>query len=179
MGARGAKSGQGMQTSYAALYREHRARIEALCRLLLANPADAEEVAQEVFLSLYRQLGRDAREIVWGPWLTRVAINACRDRRRTRWWKLFRESSDELIEANHAATSPTPEEAVVNRELRVHVWSAFRRLPPRQREVFALRQLEGWSTEETAVALGVSTGSVKSHLSRAVWKMRGALGGKS
>src|SRR5262249_12671928 len=126
-----------MQSSYGAIDREHRARIEGLCRLLLANPADAEEVAQEVFLSLFRQLGRNDRGVAWGPWLTGVAVNACRDRRRTRWWRVFRESSDELHESQHAGSDPTPEEACANRELRLHVWSAFRRLPTRQREVFA------------------------------------------
>jgi len=166
-----------MPPTYADLYREHHARIEGLCRLLLASAADAEEIGQEVFLRLHRSLPRAEAPMAWGAWLTRVAVNACRDRRRARWWRAWRDRSDELVEAEIAAPAPTPEETVASREQHALVWAAFRRLPTRQREVFALRQIEGWSTEDTARALGVSTGSVKRHLSRAVSKLRAMLGG--
>jgi len=58
------------------------------------------------------------------------------------------------------------------------VWEEFRRLSARQQEVFTLRQLEGWSTEEVAASLGLSPGSVKRHLYRAVHGLRAALRGR-
>jgi RNA polymerase sigma factor (sigma-70 family) len=64
----------------------------------------------------------------------------------------------------------------VIRETRERIWQAFRELPPRQQEVFALRYLEGWSTEAVANALGLSTGSVKQHLFRAVHRLRAVIG---
>src|SRR5262249_31075719 len=89
-------SGRMQATSYADLYRDHRGGFLGLCRLMLADPADAEEVGQEVFLRLHREMQTGDRPIAWGPWLTRVAVNACLDRRRARWWRVWRESSDEL-----------------------------------------------------------------------------------
>src|SRR5437667_440079 len=72
---------------------------------------------------------------------------------------------------------PTPEEAALGREERQRIWRIFRRLSARQQEVFALRQLEGWSTDEVAETLGLSSGSVKRHLFRATHQLRAALRG--
>lgn len=170
-------SGRMQATNYADLYRDHRGRVLGLCRLMLADPDDAEEVGQEVFLRLHREMQAGDRPIAWGPWLTRVAVNACLDRRRARWWRVWRESSDELVEGELPGGGPDPETAAIGRQQRDVIWQAFRKLPARQREVFALRQVEGWSTEEVAQALGVSPGSVKRHLWRAILKMRSSLGG--
>ncbi len=72
---------------------------------------------------------------------------------------------------------PTPEDAAISEETRRRVWLAFRALPDRQREVFVLRHLQGWSGPEIAAALGLSVGSVKRHLFRAIHRLRETLGG--
>ena len=74
---------------------------------------------------------------------------------------------------------PTPEETTVSREQRERIWQFLRGLSARQQEVFVLRYVEGWSGEEVAEFLGLTTGSVKRHLFRAVHHMRQALGGHS
>ena len=158
---------------YEGLFRAHHARILRLCQLLLADRAEAEDVSQEVFVKLLRAHREGAGAITWGPWLTRVAVNACRDRRRSRWWRSWRAAGVELDEM--PANVRTPEEAALGREQRGRIWSAFLDLPPRQREVFVLRHLEGWSTEEVATALGLHAGSVKRHLFRAVRRVRRAV----
>jgi RNA polymerase sigma-70 factor (ECF subfamily) len=71
---------------------------------------------------------------------------------------------------------PSPEREAIGGEVRDRVWAVFQRLPARQREVVALRHFEGWSTEEIASSLGVTSGSVKRHLFRAVQRLRAALG---
>lgn len=71
--------------------------------------------------------------------------------------------------------NPTPEAAALTGETREHIWGAFRHLSQRQREVFVLRHLEDWSTQDVAEALGLSTGSVKRHLFRAVERLRKGL----
>jgi RNA polymerase sigma-70 factor (ECF subfamily) len=70
-----------------------------------------------------------------------------------------------------------PEDKTVSREERERIWKFFRTLSTRQQEVFALRYVEGWSGEEVADLLGMSSGTVKRHLFRAVRHLRHALGG--
>ncbi|MDE2485543.1 MAG: sigma-70 family RNA polymerase sigma factor [candidate division NC10 bacterium] len=156
-----------------ALYREHGARLLRLCRLLLRSSQEAEDVIQEVFLKLLERDGGPDRAMVWGRWLTRVAINACRDRQRAAWWRLWDRTSEEIELVDR---DPTPEAAALTGETRNHIWRAFRQLSQRQREVFALRHIEAWPTQDVAEALGLSTGSVKRHLFRAVARLRETLG---
>jgi RNA polymerase sigma-70 factor, ECF subfamily len=159
------------------LYRVHYARVVRLCRLLLNDPHEAEEAAQEVFLKLVRaSKGRD-QSFSWDAWLTKVAVNVCRDRQRSGWWKWWRGKTLEVEKVNVLCSSPTPEEETVNREERERIWRFFHKLSLRQQEVFALRYVEGWSTDDVAQMLGLTPSSVKRHLFRAVHYLRKALGG--
>ncbi len=72
--------------------------------------------------------------------------------------------------------APTPERAALDAVGRERIGRVFRQLPARQREAVVLRYVEGWSTREVADELGVTTGSVKRHLFRAVQRLRAALG---
>jgi RNA polymerase sigma-70 factor (ECF subfamily) len=163
--------------SYEALYAAHYGEVLRLCRLLLGNHHDGEEVAQEVFLKAHqKQQTMDGTELMlWRPWLVRVTINACRDRRRSGWWKWFHNPSEEYQEADYPSSSRTPEQALLSRETEGHIWRAFQKLSSRQQEVFALRYVDEWSTEEVAEMLGITTGSVKRYLFRAVHHLRRAL----
>ena len=170
------------QAHYERLYRLHYPRVMRLCRLLLADPHEAEDVAQEVFVKLWQASQTETRAIAWEPWLTRVAMNACHDRRRSGWWKWWRRSQqtadvDLPFVRDRPSWGPTPEDEALSHEVRGRIWQAFRDLPARQQEVFTLRYLEGWSTEAVAGALGLSVGSVKQHLFRAVHRLCGVLGG--
>jgi len=179
------------QTDYERLYDTHYRRVLQLCRVLLSDAHEAEDVTQEVFLKLYRACQAQPREIAWGPWLTRVAVNACHDRRRSGWWKWWRgahhmtrdRSASDTTEEREAwdglspqAGGRTPEDEALSAERRLQIWRAFRQLSLRQQEVFALRYLEGWSTEAVAATLGLSVGSVKQHLFRAVHRLRAVMG---
>jgi len=174
-GPAGEESVEG-RPSYDDLYDAHSRRLHRLCRLLLGDREEAEEVVQEVFLKLHKaQLeGTDATS--WGAWLTRVAVNLCHDRRRAGWWPRWRFRTDRLDDSALVAREPSPEERAVGEETLRRIWTAFQRLSDRQREVFVLRHLEGWTTEEVAATLGLRTGSVKSHLFRAVRELRAAAG---
>ena len=165
------------QEQYEALYREHFARLVRVCRLLLADPEEAQEVAQEVFLRLGRAYQEAAGVREWGRWLTRVAVNLCRDRRRAGWWHWWRLRGEVIEEAKVADHEPTPERAALSQEAGERIWKVFRRLSRRQREVIVLRHLEGCSTKEAAAALGLTVGSVKRHLFRGVQQLRKELGG--
>lgn len=104
--------------SYETLYAAHSAEVLRLCRLLLGNHHDAEEVAQEVFLKAHqKQQNMEPSELMlWRSWLIRVSINACRDRRRSGWWKWWRSPGEEYHEADYQNSSSTPEQALLSRE---------------------------------------------------------------
>jgi RNA polymerase sigma-70 factor (ECF subfamily) len=167
------------QEQYDTLYRTHRARIVRLCRLLLKDPAEADEVAQEVFLKLFQASTAHNPPVVWEAWLTQVAVNACRDRRRSRWWKWWEGKHMEFAERTFPSPAPTPEEALESREECERIWRVFKTLSPRQQEVFVLRYVEEWRGEDVAELLGLTPGSVKRHLFLAVHKLRKALGESS
>lgn len=157
--------------------RAHYERLRRLSVLLLGDRHEAEEIVQEVFLKAWEAEVRLAPPRDWGGWLTRVAVNACRDRRRAGWWLRFRRRTEPAEDAPLVAREASPLDVAFGGEARERIWAAFRELPDRQREVFVLRFIEECSTAEIAAALSLSPGSVKRHLFRAVHRMRGRLGG--
>ncbi len=154
----------------------HYGRLRRLCRLMLGDPQEAEDVVQEVFLKAHEAEGLGRAPMDWGAWLTRVAVNACRDRRRAGGWMRLRLRSTHIDNLPLVADTQAPSEAAVGEETRRRIWAAFRALPRRQQEVFALRYIEEQPTADVALALGLSPGSVKRHLYRAVRHLRRALG---
>lgn len=159
-----------------ALYREHAPRILRLGRLLLNDRHEAQDVAQEVFIKLLRAYPSADGQTRWGPWLAKVTLNACRDRRRSGWWRWWRARREPIEEREPADPAAGPERAAAAAETRERIRAVFRELPRRQREVAVLRYVEGYSTQEVAEALGLAPGSVKRHLFRAVQRLRAALG---
>jgi RNA polymerase sigma-70 factor, ECF subfamily len=155
------------------IYLEHQQRIGRLCLMLLGNPEEARDVAQEVFVKMLQWRGTSDEPRNWPAWLTRVAVNACHDRRRSGWWKWWQRDGRELEDRDLVASGP--EDSAMQAQQRAAIWRAMRTLTERQREVFVLRQIEGWSTLETAEALNSSAESVKLHLFRAMRRMRAAL----
>jgi len=71
------------ETGYEELYKVHYRRVQRLCRLLLQNVSEAEEVEQEIFLKMLRQYRAESWPTDWRAWLTRVTVNACHDRQRS------------------------------------------------------------------------------------------------
>jgi RNA polymerase sigma-70 factor (ECF subfamily) len=168
------------QGEFEVLYHAHYARLIRLCCLWLDDPHEAEDVVQEVLLKLLKVSQGPYRPTAWEPWLTRVTRNACHDRRRSGWWKWWRAAPAARVEVvERPSWCLTLEDEALKREWQVRLWQAFQALPARQREVFALRYVEGWSTAAVAEALGLTAGSVKRHLFRAVRHLRQTLGGEA
>ena len=137
-------------------------RIYAFCLQILGNAAEAEDVTQDVFLKCWRNF--EAPEALNKAWIYTVARNACIDRRR-----FFRR----LVSLDFGKIAhPTVEPAgTLSSKLRALIAA----LPQQQREVFVLRHWHEFSTDETAQLLGVSSGTVKTQLKRAVDKIKGEL----
>ncbi|MGH8010986.1 MAG: RNA polymerase sigma factor [Candidatus Binataceae bacterium] len=167
-----------VQTDYDHVYRGYHARIMRLSRLLLSDPREAEDVTQEVFLKAFQRWKNGDEPEVWIAWLLRVTVNACQDRRSSAWWRRWRGHTEEWREELHPAIEGA-ESQFRSHEQYQRIWRHFRHLPQRQREIFALRHLEGRSTAEVAEALNLSVGSVKRHLFRAVQRLRKVIGEES
>jgi RNA polymerase sigma-70 factor (ECF subfamily) len=164
------------ENGYDELYGAHHARLLRLCRLLLGDRNEAEDVVQEVFIVGLREWRGREREMAWGPWLTTVAVHACHRRRRGRWWEWWRGASEEFAAEDRPAAARTPEDDAMDGQQREKIARVFRTLSIRQQEVFVLRHVEGWSSQEVADALGLAVGSVKCHLFRATRALRNELG---
>ncbi len=146
----------------ATLFERHRDTVFRFAYGRLRDEDAANEATQEVFLRLAK-LGRPMlRRAKFTTWLYQVTRNVAVDEIRRR----ARESGEPLL-----AEPRVEESATANAELNV-VLRILETLPDRQREVFALRMLEGWSVGDTARAMGVSEGSVKTHLHRALNAVR-------
>jgi RNA polymerase sigma-70 factor, ECF subfamily len=141
---------------------------------VVKNEAEAEDGAQETVISAYRHLESFRGDAKFSTWLTTIAINEGRKRLRKAKGRA-EDSIDEQIEELESDYTPAPLtdwreiplEALERKELREVLRVAVAELPDIYREVFALRDLEEMNTEETAEALGITTGTVKVRLHRA------------
>jgi RNA polymerase sigma-70 factor (ECF subfamily) len=141
---------------------------------IVKNETEAEDGAQEAVISAYRHLESFRGDAKFSTWLTTIAINEGRKRLRKAKGRA-EDSIDEQIEELEGDYTPAaltdwreiPLEALERKELREALRVAVTDLPDIYRQVFALRDLEEMNIEETAEALGITTGTVKVRLHRA------------
>jgi RNA polymerase sigma-70 factor (ECF subfamily) len=137
---------------------------------LLGNMEDAKDASQEVFLKLYRNLGKLEQAGNLTGWLYRVTVNVCHDSRRRRPDEAPVEEAGEMPDR-----AADPRQALADAERRRALDMSLRQLSQRERAAVVLRDLEGLSTQEAALAMGVNEATVRSHISQARVKMRGFL----
>ena len=136
---------------------------------------------QDTFLKAYQAINKPNAQHVEDPakWLTRIAVNTCLDRLRSRSWKLWKRrlepENEEIILEMTAASAPSAEDLVFARQIEKRLAKALERLSPRQRAVFMLKHYEDRRLEEIAEILQLDLGTVKAHMSRALAKLRGLL----
>jgi RNA polymerase sigma-70 factor (ECF subfamily) len=166
--------------AFARLVRLHEGMVFSLSARLLGDAEEARDVAQEVFLQVYRRLGRFEGRSSLKTWIYRIAVNQCHNRRRF-WHRRRRDREDGLdavtVEAAGARGGASPYEEARLHERARRVQAALLGLSFEHRSVLVLREVEGLTCEEVAGALGVPEGTVKSRLSRAREAMRQRLRG--
>jgi len=141
------------------------------------NHHDAEDIAQEVFIKVYRSLERFRHEAQLSSWLYRIVMNACIDHRRRHLpagAAPFGEEAEHKM-LNAPEETPGPEQRAYGGELGAVLESAIAGLPKGQRIVFVMRHHEGLKLCEIAEALGLAEGTVKRQLHAAVHRLRQAL----
>jgi len=161
---------------------EHQRQVYAVALRLTGNAVVAEDITQETFISAWQHLNNFRRESSLKTWLLRIAVNKVRS--YWRWKKLrawvslgHRDEDGEgpaLEEMLPDVPSGRPEQAALAADLERRVQAAIRALPPRQREVAALKA-QGLSGDEIAAALGMAEGTVKAHWFEARKKLEASL----
>jgi len=155
-------------------------------RFLLASPRDvdlAETLTQDCFLKAHRNWGSFRGDSTAMTWLMRIAINLQKDHWRNRRMQFWRHTLTNAVDADEASEwlasgESSAEQQLLAKEQVKHVWLAVKELSERQRTVFLLRYVEEQELSEIALATGLSEGTVKAHLSRALGKVRAELGGR-
>jgi len=160
--------------AYEGLVRRHQA-VAIRTAHLFAPDGDAEDAVQEAFVKAHAALGRFRADAPFRPWLLRIVANEARNRRRSagrRAGLALRAVEDRRPDG----AAPSPESAVLADERRRWLLAGINALRDEDRDVITARYFLDLSEAESAELLGLPRGTVKSRLSRALGRLRGALG---
>jgi RNA polymerase sigma-70 factor (ECF subfamily) len=163
------------------LIRPYQRRVYVIALTILKNNADAEDVVQEALLKAFTHLAQFRAESRFSTWLTQIAINEARMKLRKNHLEIVQPIEDhENDDGTYTPQSFTdwreiPSEALERKEVRETLIAALGSLAQKYREVFVLRDVHHVSIEEAAVALGITTGVVKTRLLRARLMLRDLL----
>ena len=166
-------AGKGDMQAFEMLYERHNRRVYSLCLRMTQNPAEAEDLAQEAFIQLFRKIGSFRGESAFTTWLHRLTVNQCLMHFRKRSVKLERTTEEGETPVQIVRGTENPNAMPVLD--RIALDNALKELPPGYRTVFVLHDVEGHEHEEIAKILGVAVGTSKSQLHKARLKLRGIL----
>lgn len=157
---------QGDEAAMRALWSRHAPHVDAVVRRLVGNDLDlAADVAQEVWIQIFRALPQYRGDSQFGTWAHRIAVNRTLNalRKSRRLAKIETE-----VEEDTAMVEPEPERALMMQTIE----NAATKLSPGARAVFMLHDVEGYTHEEIAERLGITSGGSKSQLFKARAKLR-------
>lgn len=175
----------GDSAAYDQLYAEYHRLVFNLAFRFFGEREEASDVAQEVYLSIFRHVARFSGASSLKTWIYRITVNTCLN--RSRWWNrrmkqftvplkgLSGEPKHPILEPKDPRSSP--EESAFRSELGTQIQKVLNQLPKDQRAAVILRDLEGLSYDEIAETLGISLGTVKSRIARGREQMRLELAG--
>lgn len=160
---------QGDERAWEQLVRQHQEPVFRLAYLVLGtgDAAEAGDIAQESLIRAYLKLDQYDEERPFRPWLLSIAANLARNRRRSlgRYWAAVQRLWQ-------ASPEPVSTNRYEEREKAQALWMAVRRLRPAEQEIIYLRYFLALSEAETATALEVAPGTVKSRTHRALKRLR-------
>jgi len=167
----------GDPSAFQAIVERHRSMVYRVAYQFAGNHHDAEDIAQDVFIKVYRSLDRFRQDAQLTSWMYRIVMNACIDHRRRQRSAIAAPFGDEAEQRmlNTPEGTPGPEERAYAGELGQVLESEIGRLPSGQRVVFVMRHHQGMKLCEIADALGLAEGTVKRQLHAAVHRLRQAL----
>jgi RNA polymerase sigma-70 factor, ECF subfamily len=163
-------AGQGDVGAFEQLYERHNRRVFSLCLRMTQNVAEAEDLAQEAFIQLFRKIGSFRGDSAFTTWLHRLTVNQCLMHFRKKSVKLERTTEEGETPVQVVRGTENPNRMPVLD--RIALDNALKQLPPGYRTVFILHDIEGHEHEEIARILGVAVGTSKSQLHKARMKLR-------
>jgi RNA polymerase sigma-70 factor, ECF subfamily len=148
--------------AFGQLINRHASVIVNLAYRMVGNRAEAEDLAQETFLTAFKSLATFRADSKFSTWLYRIAANKCKD-----WLRMKRPGkgpydvdADEALDL-YVAEERTPERLLSQQQVAQELEQAIQRLPPLYREAFVLKHVEGLSYEEMEDILGVNGDTLK------------------
>jgi RNA polymerase sigma-70 factor (ECF subfamily) len=159
------------ERAFSALVRAYERRVFALVLRMIGNAAEAEDIAQEVFVQVFKSVGSFRRESKLSTWIYRIAINLCKN--RSKYLRVRHASDQEPLEPDEGGgaaafgASERPDDVATGKQVERVVQRALVALEPSFRECLVLRDLEDLSYEEIAEITGLPDGTVKSRIHRA------------
>jgi RNA polymerase sigma-70 factor (ECF subfamily) len=171
------RAAAGDALAFQSLVERHRSMVYRVAYQFAGNHHDAEDIAQEVFIKVYRSLDRFRHDAQLTSWMYRIVMNACIDHRRRARPGISAPLEDETEQRllNAPEEAPGPEARAYAGEIGQVLEGEIGRLPKGQRIVFVMRHHQGMKLSEIAAALGLAEGTVKRQLHAAVHRLRHAL----
>jgi RNA polymerase sigma-70 factor (ECF subfamily) len=167
------RASEGDMQAFEELYRRHNRRVYSLCLRMTQSVEEAEDLAQETFIQLFRKVGSFRGDSAFTTWLHRLTVNQVLMHFRKRKARDEKTAEDgEIPEQTVSGTEDAAKMPVVDR---IALGKAIAQLPPGYRTVFILHDVEGHEHEEIGRLLGCSVGTSKSQLHKARMKLRGLL----
>jgi RNA polymerase sigma-70 factor (ECF subfamily) len=175
----------GDRRAFDLLVLRHGDMLFNLCFRMLGDYDEASDCAQDAFIRAYRALGGFRGEAAFPTWLYRIAVNTCRNRLASAEYRRSRKAvrlegtgaDDTLLPVNGRASFSNPTARFEREEREAVIQRALDGLPPDEKTVAVLRDIEGRSYEEIAMLTGMRPGTVKSRLARARRRLRSKLEG--
>jgi RNA polymerase sigma-70 factor (ECF subfamily) len=163
---------QGDHEAYELLMRRYEEPVFRLAYLILGDPDDAQDVAQDTFIRAYRHLPRFDAGRPLRPWLLQITRNLARNRQRS--FNRYLAALSRALITSPQTESSAESEHIQQGETRA-LWQAIRQLDRQDQEIIYLRYFLNCSVDETASTLDIQPGTVKSRLSRALQRLRGVV----
>ncbi len=165
---------QGDEEVFRQFVDQYRQRVVNTCFGLLHNPEDAEDVAQEVFIEVFRSVSNFRGQSKLSTWLYRIAVNRSlnfiRDNKKRSWFKSFDEvvkSNLDLFNRSEPGNENNPEFSMENRQRALLLHEAIDTLPENQRVAFVLNKYEEMSHKQVAEIMNISVSAVEALIHRA------------
>lgn len=171
-----ARAQRGDEGAFAALFEAHKRRVYALCLRMTGDTAEAEDLAQEAFLQLFRKISTFRGESAFSTWLHRLVVNVVlMHLRKKGLQQVPLEEMDNSQEDTVKREYGDDDRRLLGSIDRLALGRAIEQLPPGYRAVFVLHDVEGYEHNEIAQIMNCSVGNSKSQLHKARLKLREAL----